>query len=105
MSPHSGTSIPIPSYCYVLVSGSESVPSPCQEEEGCALFPGLVRTAPSSDGSRGCETDDCEVTTRDTLYSRVVYFQPEVGSCGCLYTAVPKSHTRSLSRFGCKSRM
>ena len=70
--------VPIPSYCYVLVSGPESVPVPCQEE-GEGLFPMLVPVSSAVD--RGCDDKDWEVARVD-LYCRVVHCQPEVGYRG-----------------------
>ena len=73
--------IPIPSYCYVLVSGPESVPIPCQEED-LATFPTL--TCPSTFSSvsvSGCDQE--EGVTRVNLYARVVHYQPEVRRTVC----------------------
>lgn len=75
--------IPIPSYCYVLVSGPESVPIPCrEEEEDLATFPTLTR--PSTFSSvivGGCDQE--EGVTRVNLYARVVHYQPEVRRTVC----------------------
>ena len=67
--------IPIPSFCYILVSGPEAVPIPDQGKD--SNFPTLNTTLNALPTDNHYLDHDYEIS-RGTIYARVVHYQAEV---------------------------
>lgn len=72
---HPPDPIPIPSFCYILVSGPGAVPMSYQGKD--SNFPTLNTTPNALPTDNHYLDHDCEIS-RGTIYARVVHYQPEV---------------------------